>query len=141
MSYFETTASLRQYVQNNLKRQPPLSDVEKDYLIDALLNARRAYRRNPDQRIDPVREERIAKQQAEQRAKIPQLPVLKIVVEGQGGLREIVYETDLKVRVGSKVLLPNLPWHYHPDEHISRVLALESSYTGPCKRVLRVLEY
>jgi len=52
------------------------------------------------------------------------------------------YETDLELQVGDKVLLP-VPEQKVPERGSTwegEVTALESEYTGPCKRIVGKVE-
>jgi hypothetical protein len=64
---------------------------------------------------------------------------MKIVVDVQG--RGLTYQTDLPVKIGDQVEVPiDMFWDPHaPRWIVGNVLALQSDYDGPCKRVIRIV--
>ena len=48
------------------------------------------------------------------------------------------YLTDLKVRKGTRVLLPPFPWSQYP--WVGKVTSLISDYDGDCKWVMDVIK-
>lgn len=54
----------------------------------------------------------------------------RVVVEGR-----YVYETDLELEIGDEVLLPA----GMTGDWVGKVTALSSEYSGPCKRIVRVV--
>jgi hypothetical protein len=62
----------------------------------------------------------------------------KIQVEINGKI--LTYETDLKVRKGTQVVLPPTYWMDARDTQIGKVVSLTSDYTGYCVKVLSVIK-
>ena len=58
----------------------------------------------------------------------------KIVVKLSSG-KEFTYLTDLKVRIGTKVLVPAPFWSAEPNQK-GKVKSLTSEYNGECIHVL-----
>lgn len=68
---------------------------------------------------------------------------MKVLVKLQGKSTALTYEADDTLMVGDSVRLP-LPWYLdhssgrleHPNGIMGTVVALSSSYSGPCRRIL-----
>lgn len=59
--------------------------------------------------------------------------IKKIIVDNK-----FTYLTDMKVRKGTKVLLPPFPWCQDP--WIGKVTSLTSDYDGDCKFIITTIK-
>lgn len=65
----------------------------------------------------------------------------RVVVKTKSGT-EYTYETDLEVKVGDRVVVPTADFlrSVYGASQEFEVTSLESGYSGPCKRVIRVIK-